>query len=165
MSTVDRIEALRSEAADAVARAAGSDALEELRVRYLGRKAELPNLLVSADLDVRLGEFWAAGATSVQVTTTVSGQPAGTTRTFAKPTSGAGGGIVTVAPGKGGLGTFAPPLDAAGNSVKGQPAAKFLSAQLGMDLLISAPAGTASPRALSSVPGGDRTSTLPREEP
>ena len=34
--------------------------------------------------------------------------------------SGIGGGIVTVSPGKGGLGTFAPPLDAAGNSVKGQ---------------------------------------------
>ena len=33
--------------------------------------------------------------------------------------SGIGGGIVTVSPGKGGLGTFAPPLDAAGNSVKG----------------------------------------------
>ena len=34
--------------------------------------------------------------------------------------SGIGGGIVTVAPGKGGLGTFAPPLDEAGNSVKGR---------------------------------------------
>ena len=33
--------------------------------------------------------------------------------------SGIGGGIVTVAPGKGGLGTFSPLLDAAGNSVKG----------------------------------------------
>ena len=41
--------------------------------------------------------------------------------------SGIGGGIVTVSPGKGGLGTFAPPLDAAGNSVKGQLVAKFLS--------------------------------------
>src|SRR6478672_1033254 len=30
--------------------------------------------------------------------------------------SGIGGGIVTVSPGKGGLGTFAPPLDSAGNS-------------------------------------------------
>jgi len=53
--------------------------------------------------------------------------------------SGIGGGIVTVAPGKGGMGTFAPPLDDAGNSVKGQLAAKFLSARLGMDLLISRP--------------------------
>jgi glutaminase len=32
--------------------------------------------------------------------------------------SGIGGGIVTVSPGKGGLGTFAPRLDRAGNSVK-----------------------------------------------
>ncbi len=53
--------------------------------------------------------------------------------------SGIGGGIVTVSPGKGGLGTFAPPLDAAGNSVKGQLVAKFLSQQLGMDLFVSKP--------------------------
>ncbi len=51
--------------------------------------------------------------------------------------SGIGGGIVTVSPGKGGLGTFAPPLDSAGNSVKGQLVAKFLSQQLGMDLFVS----------------------------
>jgi glutaminase len=54
--------------------------------------------------------------------------------------SGIGGGIVTVSPGKGGVGTFAPPLDGAGNSVKGVLVAKFLSARLGMDLLISDPA-------------------------
>jgi glutaminase len=53
--------------------------------------------------------------------------------------SGIGGGIVTVSPGKGGLGTFAPPLDAAGNSVKGQLVAKYLSQQLGLDLLVSQP--------------------------
>jgi glutaminase len=53
--------------------------------------------------------------------------------------SGIGGGIVTVSPGKGGLGTFAPPLDQAGNSVKGQLVAKFLSQQLGMDLFVSQP--------------------------
>ena len=53
--------------------------------------------------------------------------------------SGIGGGIVTVSPGKGGLGTFAPPLDGAGNSVKGQLVAKFLSRQLGMDLFVSQP--------------------------
>jgi glutaminase len=53
--------------------------------------------------------------------------------------SGIGGGIVTVSPGKGGLGTFAPPLDNAGNSVKGQLVAKFLSQQLGMDLFVSKP--------------------------
>jgi glutaminase len=53
--------------------------------------------------------------------------------------SGIGGGIVAVSPGKGAFGTFAPPLDAAGNSVKGQLAAKFLSQQLGMDLFVSQP--------------------------
>jgi glutaminase len=53
--------------------------------------------------------------------------------------SGIGGGIVTVSPGKGGLGTFAPPLDAAGNSVKGQLVAKYLSRRLGMDLFVSQP--------------------------
>jgi len=54
--------------------------------------------------------------------------------------SGIGGSIVTVSPGKGGLGTFAPPLDAAGNSVKGQLVARFLSQRLGLDLFVSAPA-------------------------
>jgi glutaminase len=51
--------------------------------------------------------------------------------------SGIGGGIVTISPGKGGLGTFAPPLDAAGNSVKGKLVARFLSRGLGLDLLAS----------------------------
>jgi len=51
--------------------------------------------------------------------------------------SGIGGGIVAIAPGKGALGTFAPPLDKAGNSVKGQLAAKFLAEQLGLDLFVS----------------------------
>ena len=55
--------------------------------------------------------------------------------------SGIGGGIVTVSPGKGGMGTFAPPLDREGNSVKGRLVAKFLSARLGLDMLISRPAG------------------------
>lgn len=54
--------------------------------------------------------------------------------------SGIGGGIVTVSPGKGGLGTFSPLLDNAGNSVKGQLVAKYLSQQLGMDLFVSQPA-------------------------
>jgi glutaminase len=51
--------------------------------------------------------------------------------------SGVGGGIVTVAPGKGGLGTFSPRLDAAGNSVKGQLAASYLSDRLGLSLFAS----------------------------
>lgn len=53
--------------------------------------------------------------------------------------SGVSGGMSTVAPGKGGLGTFAPPLDEAGNSVKGQLAARFLSEQLGLNLFASQP--------------------------
>ena len=53
--------------------------------------------------------------------------------------SGVSGGIFTVAPGKGGLGTFAPPLDAAGNSVKGQRVTKFLSERLGLNLFASKP--------------------------
>jgi glutaminase len=53
--------------------------------------------------------------------------------------SGVGGGIVTVAPGKGALGTFGPRLDPAGNSVKGQLAAAFLSRRLGLDVFLSAP--------------------------
>jgi glutaminase len=55
--------------------------------------------------------------------------------------SGIGGGIVTVSPGKGGLGTFAPLLDAAGNSVKGQLATRHISQQLGLDLFASQPEG------------------------
>jgi glutaminase len=54
--------------------------------------------------------------------------------------SGIGGGIITVAPGKGGLGTFAPPLDEAGNSVKGQMAARYLSTRLGLNIFASKPA-------------------------
>jgi glutaminase len=53
--------------------------------------------------------------------------------------SGIGGGIVTVAQGKGGLGTFAPPLDAAGNSIKGRLATRYLSEQLGLNLFASSP--------------------------
>ena len=55
--------------------------------------------------------------------------------------SGVAGGIVTVAPGKGGLGVFSPPLDAAGNSVRGQLATKFLSEGLGLNLFASRPLG------------------------
>lgn len=54
--------------------------------------------------------------------------------------SGVSGGMVTVSPGKGGLGTFAPPLDDAGNSIKGQFVTKFLSEQLGLNLFASQPA-------------------------
>ena len=48
--------------------------------------------------------------------------------------SGVGGGIIAVVPGKMGIATFAPPLDDAGNSVKGQLAVQYLSDTLGLNL-------------------------------
>jgi glutaminase len=45
--------------------------------------------------------------------------------------SGVGGGLIAVSPGKFGVGTFAPPLDAAGNSVRGQRAITSISSALG----------------------------------
>jgi glutaminase len=53
--------------------------------------------------------------------------------------SGVSGGLVTIAPHKGGLATFAPLLDEAGNSVKGQLVTQFLSAELGLNLFASCP--------------------------
>jgi glutaminase len=55
--------------------------------------------------------------------------------------SGVSGGIVTVSPGKGSVGTFSPPLDAAGNSVRGQRITRYLSEGLGLNLFASAPVG------------------------
>ena len=43
--TTNKIEEIREAAALAIAQAASTEALEEVRVRFLGRKAELPNLL------------------------------------------------------------------------------------------------------------------------
>ena len=54
--------------------------------------------------------------------------------------SGVSGGIVTVSPGKGGLATYSPPLDSAGNSVRGQLATKDLAEWLGLNLFASVPA-------------------------
>jgi len=51
--------------------------------------------------------------------------------------SGVSGGIVTVSPGKGGLATFSPPLDPAGNSVRGQLVTKYLAERLGLNLFAS----------------------------
>jgi glutaminase len=45
--------------------------------------------------------------------------------------SGVGGGLLAVSPGKFGVGTFSPPLDAAGNSVRGQRAIMAISEALG----------------------------------
>ncbi len=44
---IERIEELRTQAQQEIAGAANSEAVEELRVRYLGRKAELPQMLRS----------------------------------------------------------------------------------------------------------------------
>jgi phenylalanyl-tRNA synthetase alpha chain len=44
---IDRIDQIRREAQDAIAAADSTAALEEARIRHLGRKAELPNLLRS----------------------------------------------------------------------------------------------------------------------
>jgi glutaminase len=65
--------------------------------------------------------------------------------------SGIGGGIIAVSPGKGGLGTFSPLLDGAGNSVRGQLAARHLSRTLGLSLFASeedrhSPPAAAAPR-------------------
>jgi glutaminase len=54
--------------------------------------------------------------------------------------SGVSGGIVTVSPGKGSVAVFSPPLDEAGNSVRGQLVTRFLSERLGLNLFVSAPA-------------------------
>ena len=51
--------------------------------------------------------------------------------------SGVSGGIVTVSPGKGGLGTFSPRLDPAGNSVRGTLLTKDLSERLGLNIYTS----------------------------
>jgi glutaminase len=59
--------------------------------------------------------------------------------------SGVGGGIVAVVPGKFAIGTFAPPLDEAGNSVKGQKAIKAIVEDLGGSVFASSPAGASAP--------------------
>ncbi|MCV7421519.1 glutaminase A [Mycobacterium yunnanensis] len=51
--------------------------------------------------------------------------------------SGVAGGLITVAPGKAGIGTFSPPLDVAGNSVRGQRATAYLSRVLGLNIFAS----------------------------
>lgn len=51
--------------------------------------------------------------------------------------SGVTGGIVAIAPGKGALSTFSPPLNSAGNSVRGERACAYLSRALGLNLYAS----------------------------
>ena len=55
--------------------------------------------------------------------------------------SGVGGGIVAIVPGKGAIATFAPPLDEAGNSVKGQKVITYVAQKLDYDLFSPASVG------------------------
>lgn len=55
--------------------------------------------------------------------------------------SGISGGIVTISPGKGAVATFSPPLDDAGNSVRGRRASAYLSRGLGLDVFASSAPG------------------------
>jgi glutaminase len=48
--------------------------------------------------------------------------------------SGVGGGILAIAPGKGGVAAFAPRLDEAGNSVKAQKVIAYVADKLDMNL-------------------------------
>jgi len=48
--------------------------------------------------------------------------------------SGVGGGIVAIAPGKGAIAVFAPPLDEAGNSVKAQKVIDYVTEKLNYNL-------------------------------
>lgn len=51
--------------------------------------------------------------------------------------SGVSGGLVTISPGKGGVGVYSPPLDEAGNSVRGRLMTTYLSECLGLNLFSS----------------------------
>jgi glutaminase len=66
--------------------------------------------------------------------------------------SGVSGGIVTISPGKGGLGTFSPRLDGAGNSVRGQLVTRYVSEKLGLNIFASKPAA-GDPLVSPATPG------------
>jgi glutaminase len=55
--------------------------------------------------------------------------------------SGVGGGIVAIAPGKGAIAVFAPPLDEAGNSVKAQEVIEYVARKLNYNLYSPASVG------------------------
>ena len=61
MSALERIAALRAEAEAAIGAAADSASLEELRIAYLGRRAELPQLLRGV-AELPVGERAAVGS-------------------------------------------------------------------------------------------------------
>ncbi|MEX0977944.1 MAG: glutaminase, partial [Pirellulales bacterium] len=68
--------------------------------------------------------------------------------------SGVGGGIVGIVPGQFGIGTFSPPLDAKGNSVRGIKACRELSDRFGLHALESGFSGTTIRDLLSPVRKG-----------
>jgi len=55
--------------------------------------------------------------------------------------SGVGGGIVAVAPGKGAIAVFSPPLDEAGNSVKAQEVIQYVATKLDLNIYTPASVG------------------------
>ena len=55
--------------------------------------------------------------------------------------SGVGGGLVAVMPGKGAIAVFAPPLDEAGNSVKGQEVIQYVGNKLDLNVFSPASVG------------------------
>jgi glutaminase len=55
--------------------------------------------------------------------------------------SGVGGGIVAVAPGKGAIAVFSPPLDEAGNSVKAQEVIQYVATRLDLNIYTPASVG------------------------
>jgi glutaminase len=55
--------------------------------------------------------------------------------------SGVGGGLVAIMPGKGAIAVFAPPLDEAGNSVKGQEVIEYVANRLDLNLFSPASVG------------------------
>jgi len=71
--------------------------------------------------------------------------------------SGVAGGLITVAPGKVGVGAYAPRLDRAGNSVRGQIATAHLSRSLALDIF-------ASDSHFRSAPATNDLPQLTREE-
>ena len=78
--------------------------------------------------------------------------------------SGVAGGLVTVAPGKVGIGAWAPRLDGAGNSVRGQIATAYLSRALGLNIFASDPHVTGPHVTGSHVTGSHVTGSHVTEE-
>jgi len=72
--------------------------------------------------------------------------------------SGAGGGIVAVVPGRYAIGAFSPPLDDAGNSVRGQRAVASIVGRLGGNLFSVQPS-TGGRRAEAPAPDGASVAT------